>query len=165
MMIIFTIAEQCCEEIALRLFGSTAERFVMTHTMTNAFALLGRLLMAWMFIPAGFSKITGFSGAVAYAASVGLPLPEVGVAIGLLIELLCGFLLLIGFMTKPAALLLSLFTLVATFFFHAYWSVPADQAMVQQLMFGKNLAVVGGLLAFAAFGPGGWSVDAKKRLM
>lgn len=133
--------------------------------MSDAFALLGRLLMAWMFIPAGFSKITGFSGSVAYAASVGMPLPDVGVAIGMLIELLCGFLLLIGFMTKPAALILAFFTLVAAFFFHAYWNVPADQAMIQQLMFGKNLAIVGGLLAFAAFGAGAWSVDAKKRLI
>lgn len=131
--------------------------------MTDTLALVGRILMAWLFIPAGFGKIAGFSGSVGYAASVGLPLPEVGVAIGLLIELLGGIFLLIGFMTRPAALALALFTLVASFFFHAYWSMPADQAMMQQLMFNKNLAIVGGLLAFAAFGAGGLSVDAKRK--
>lgn len=135
----------------------------MNHSMTNTLALVGRILMAWLFIPAGFGKIAGFSGAVGYAASVGLPLPEVGVAIGLLVELLGGILLLIGFMTRPAALALALFTLVASFFFHAYWSLPADQAMMQQLLFNKNIAVVGGLLAFAAFGAGAFSVDAKGR--
>ena len=119
--------------------------------------------MAWLFIPAGFGKIAGYSGSVAYAASAGLPLPEVGVAVGLAIELLGGIMLLVGFMTRPAALLLALFTLVASFFFHAYWSLPADQAMMQQLLFNKNMAIVGGLLAFAAFGPGSWSIDGKRQ--
>ena len=126
-------------------------------------ALIGRLLMAWLFIPAGFGKIAGYSGSVAYAASAGLPLPEVGVAVGLAIELLGGIMLLVGFMTRPAALLLALFTLVASFFFHAYWSLPADQAMMQQLLFNKNMAIVGGLLVFAAFGPGSWSIDGKRQ--
>lgn len=133
------------------------------NSMSDTFALIGRILIAWLFIPAGFGKIAGFSGAVGYAASVGLPLPEVGVAIGLVVELVGGILLLVGFMTRPAALVLALFTLVASFFFHAYWSLPADQAMMQQLLFNKNIAVVGGLLAFAAFGAGAFSVDAKKR--
>ena len=116
-----------------------------------------------LFVPAGFGKIAGFSGAVGYATSVGLPLPEVGVAVGLLIELVGGLMLLVGFMTRPAAVLLAFFTLVASFFFHAYWSLPADQAMMQQLMFNKNIAISGGLLAFAAFGAGRWSLDAKRQ--
>lgn len=135
----------------------------MHNTANDILALLGRMLMAWLFIPAGFGKIAGFSGSVAYAASAGLPLPELGVGIGLVIELVGGALLLLGFMARPAALALALFTLVACFFFHAYWNVPADQAMVQQLMFNKNIAITGGLLAFAAFGPGALSMDAKKR--
>ena len=134
----------------------------MNHSMTATFALVGRILMAWLFIPAGFGKLMGFSGAVGYASAMGLPMPEVGVAVGLLIELVCGIMILIGFMTRPAALLLAFFTLVASFFFHAYWSLPADQAMVQQLMFNKNIAVVGGLLVLAAFGAGTFSVDARR---
>lgn len=57
---------------------------------------------------------------------------------------------------------LAAFTLVASFFFHAYWAVPADQAFVTQLLFFKNIAVVGGLLALAAHGAGGWSLDARR---
>lgn len=126
-------------------------------------ALVGRILLAWLFVPAGFGKIAGFSGTVGYAASVGLPLPEVGVALALLIELVGGLMLLVGFLARPAAALLAFFTLVTSYFFHAYWSMPADQAMVQQLMFNKNLAIAGGLLAFAAFGAGRWSLDAKRQ--
>lgn len=134
----------------------------MNNSLQDTLALVGRILLAWLFVPAGFGKIAGFSGAVGYATSVGLPLPEVGVAVGLLIELVGGLMLLVGFMTRPAAVLLAFFTLVASFFFHAYWSLPADQAMMQQLMFNKNIAISGGLLAFAAFGAGRWSLDAKR---
>lgn len=130
--------------------------------MASTVALVGRVLIAWLFIPAGFGKIAGFSGAVGYAAAMGMPVPEVAVAVGLLIELVAGVFILIGFMTRPAALLLAFFTLVASFFFHAYWSLPADQAMMQQLLFNKNVAVVGGLLVLAAFGAGSLSVDAKR---
>lgn len=132
------------------------------QTMSDILALVGRLLLAYLFIPAGFGKISGFSASVGYAASVGMPMPEVGVAIGLLIELVGGIMLLVGFMTRPAALFLALFTLVAGLLFHAYWSLPADQVMVQQLLFNKNIAIVGGLLGFAAFGAGTWSVDARR---
>ena len=139
------------------------KRTNMNNSLQNTLALVGRVLLAWLFVPAGFGKMAGFSGAVGYATSVGLPMPEVGVAVGLLIELVGGLMLLVGFMTRPAAVLLAFFTLVASFFFHAYWSLPADQAMMQQLMFNKNLAISGGLLAFAAFGAGRWSLDAKRQ--
>ncbi len=82
-------------------------------------------------------------------------------AIALLIELVGGLALLIGWGTRYAALALTLFVLVAAYYFHAYWAMPAEQQMMQQIMFFKNIAIGGGLLAFAAFGAGAFSVDAK----
>jgi len=131
----------------------------MIATLQNPLALVGRILIALLFIPAGFGKISGFAGTVGYATSVGMPMPTVAVAVGLLIELLGGLALLFGFGTRIAAMALAVFTLAASFFFHAYWALPADQQMMQQLLFFKNVAVTGGLLAFAAFGAGAWSVD------
>ena len=131
----------------------------MIATLQNPLALVCRILIALLFIPAGFGKISGFAGTVGYATSVGMPMPTVAVAVGLLIELLGGLALLFGFGTRIAALALAVFTLAASFFFHAYWALPADQQMMQQLLFFKNVAVTGGLLAFAAFGAGAWSVD------
>ena len=131
----------------------------MFATLQNPLALVGRILIALLFIPAGFGKISGFAGTVGYATSVGMPMPTVAVAVGLLIELLGGLALLFGLGTRIAALALAVFTLAASFFFHAYWALPADQQMMQQLLFFKNVAVTGGLLAFAAFGAGAWSVD------
>jgi len=129
----------------------------------DTLALIGRLVLAWFFVPAGWSKIAGFSGTVAYATSAGLPLPEIGVAVGLLIELVGGLLLLVGFGTRWAALALALFTAVAAFFFHNYWAMPEAQQMMQKLNFTKNLAIAAGLLAFAAFGPGRFSIEGRRR--
>ena len=132
------------------------------NALQNPLALLGRILMAWFFILPGIGKLTGFAGAVGYAKSAGMPMAEVGVAIGLLIEIGGGLALLLGWGTRYAAALLAFFTLVATVIFHAYWSVPAEAVAVTKLLFNKNIAIVGGLLAFAAFGAGAWSLDAKR---
>ena len=134
----------------------------MFNSLQNPLSLLGRWLLAALFLPAGIGKLTGFSGTVGYISSVGLPLPEVGAALALTVEIVGGIALIIGLGTRPAALILALFTLVASFFFHNYWGVPADQQFMQQLLFYKNIAVVGGLLTVAAWGAGAWSVDARR---
>lgn len=128
----------------------------------NAAALIGRLLLAALFLPAGIGKIAGFAGTVGYITSKGLPMPEVAAVVALLVEILGGLALIAGFKTRWAALFLALFTLVASFFFHNFWAVPEAQKMVQELMFNKNIAIVGGLLVLAAWGAGAYSVDAKR---
>lgn len=134
----------------------------MTTTFQNTLALVGRLLLVLLFLPAGFSKIAGFAGTVGYIGSKGLPMPALGAAIAIVVEVGGSLALIAGLRTRVAALALAVFTLVATFVFHNFWGVPADQVMVQQLMFYKNIAVIGGLLVLAAHGAGAWSVDAKR---
>ena len=129
----------------------------------NALSLAGRVLFVALFLPAGIGKLTGFEGTVGYIGSVGLPLPTLGAVLALVVEIVGSLALLAGFGTRIAAIVLALFTLVASFFFHNYWGAPADQAFVQQLLFFKNIAVVGGLLTLAAHGAGGWSVDARNQ--
>ena len=126
--------------------------------LANSGALLGRLLVAALFIPAGLSNIGGFEGTVGYIASVGLPLATVAAVVAIAVEVLGGAALLLGWRTKQAALILAVFTLVATVLFHNFWAMPAEQAFMQQLMFMKNIAVVGGLLVLASLGGGQWSL-------
>lgn len=133
----------------------------MSKSVQNALNLAARILFVVMFLPAGLSKLTGFSGTVGYISSVGLPLPTVGAALALTVEIIGSLALLAGFGTRIAALVLAVFTLAASFFFHAYWAAPAEQAFVVQLLFFKNIAIVGGLLAIAANGAGAWSLDAR----
>ena len=126
----------------------------MSTALQNALNLAARVLMAALFLPAGIGKVTGFEGTVGYIASVGLPFPTVGAALALIVEIAGSLALLAGFATRISALILAVFTLGASFYFHAYWAIPADQAFVTQLLFFKNIAVVGGLLAIAANGAG-----------
>lgn len=134
----------------------------MLDSFKNPLLLIGRLLFALMFLPAGWAKLTGFAGSVGYTASGGIALPEVATALALAIEILGSLALIFGLGTRWAALVLAFFTLVASFFFHKYWAVPGEQVMVQQLMFFKNMAIAGGLLTLAAAGAGAWSLDAKR---
>lgn len=132
-------------------------------TSQDWLALAGRALIAYLYIPAGIGKITGFGGTVGYIASKGLPLPEVGAVIAIVVEVAVALALLLGWRTRFSALVLALFTLVAATLFHNYWALPPEQQMVQQLLFTKNLAVVGGLLGLAAWGAGALSLDARRR--
>lgn len=134
----------------------------MFAKLQDPLALAGRLLMALLFLPAGIGKLTGFAGTVGYISSVGLPMPQLGAVVALVVEIVGGVALIAGFGTRLAAIVLAAFTLVASFFFHPYWAVPADQQMIPYLLFYKNMAVVGGLLTIAAWGAGAWSVDARR---
>ena len=134
------------------------------NSLQNPLALIGRILIAWLFIPAGWGKLgAGFAGTAGYIASKGLPMPEAGAALAIVVELGAGLMVLVGFKTRWAALALALFTLASAIFFHNFWAVPEAQKMVQTLMFNKNIAITGGLLSLAAFGAGAFSLDGRKR--
>jgi len=124
--------------------------------------LVARLLLALMFLLAGIEKLTGLEGTAGYIASVGLPAPKL-LAFGAgLIEVAGSLMLIVGWQARWGALALAAFTLLANLLFHNYWTLPADQQMVAQLFFLKNLAAMGGLLMVFAFGPGSISLDQRR---
>jgi len=125
----------------------------------DTLALVGRILVAYLFIPAGIGKLMGFGGTVGYITSAGLPMPEVAAAIAIIVELGLGIALLLGFKTRWTAIVMAIFTVATALFFHKYWSAPEAMKMMQQINFNKNIAIAGGLLALAAFGPGRFSID------
>jgi putative oxidoreductase len=134
----------------------------MFNSLQNPLALLGRILLALIFITSGFGKIGGYAGVVGYIASKGLPMASVVAVLTILVELGGGLAVAFGFMTRWAALALAIFSVLAGLIFHAYWAVPADQVMNMQIHFWKNVAIAGGFLTLAAFGPGAISIDAKR---
>ena len=121
--------------------------------------LLGRVGLGLIFLLSGFGKITGFEGTAKYIAAGGLPLPAVAAALAIAVEVVGGAALIAGIKARWAALALIAFTAVATFVFHAFWAVPEAQAYLQQIMFLKNVAIIGGLLFVVAQGPGKLSLD------
>ncbi len=125
----------------------------------NTANLIGRFLMASLFLPAGVTKLMGFDGTIAYFGSLGLPMPFIVAIAVIFIEILGGLALIVGYKVKLSAIILALFTLGASLIGHAYWAVPADQAFVAKLLFYKNIAIVGGLLILASVGAGRLSMD------
>jgi len=124
--------------------------------------LIARILLALMFLLAGLSKFAGLEGTAGYIASKGLPLPQL-LALGTAaLEVAGALLLIVGWHARWAALVLAAFTLLATMLFHNFWAMPADQQMMQQLMFMKNLSVVGGLLVVFGLGAGTMSLDQRR---
>ncbi|MCI0430526.1 MAG: DoxX family protein [Rhodospirillales bacterium] len=118
-------------------------------------ALLGRLLLALIFILSGWGKITGYQSTAGYMESVGAPgllLPLV-----IIVELAGGILIAVGWQTRLAAIVLSGFTLLTALIFHTAF---ADQN--QMIHFMKNLAIAGGFLVLFAHGPGQWSIDGRR---
>lgn len=133
-------------------------------TNTNNFlALIGRALIALLFIPSGIDKIRGFEGTVRYINTASnLPFAEAATVVAILIEVVLVALLLLGYQTRWVALITAVYTVVLAFAFHAYWTFPAPQVMMQKILFYKDLAIAGALFFIAGTGPGGWSVDARK---
>jgi putative oxidoreductase len=124
--------------------------------------VIARILLALMFVLAGIEKLSGLDGTAGYIASRGLPAPMLLAAAAGVLELGAGVLLIVGWQARWAALALAAFTLVASVIFHNFWAVPEAQQMTQQLMFMKNIAVIGGLLFVFAFGAGALSLDARR---
>jgi putative oxidoreductase len=127
-----------------------------SDTVRASAALLGRLLLAALFILEGWSKVRGYAPAAAYMehfSVAGSLLPLV-----IALELGGGVLLAIGWQTRLAAVALAIFCVVATLLFHMNL---ANRNEV--LHFEKDLAIAGGLLALFAFGAGRYSVDAMRQ--
>jgi len=121
--------------------------------------LLGRLLLAYIFVMSGYGKIGGFAGTAKFMASKGMPLIEPLLVASILIELVGGLMLAVGWKARWAAWAIFLFIIPATLIFHAYWAVPPEQAYGQMIHFQKNLAIMGGMLYVALMGPGRLSLD------
>ncbi len=117
-------------------------------------ALIGRLFYSSLFILYGYFKLVGFSGTVSYMAGQGLPLATLFAILAVVIELGGGLLILVGFQTRLVALGLAIYTLVAALIAHTHFGDPA-----QLVHFMKNMAIVGGSLAFVACGAGAYSLD------
>lgn len=124
--------------------------------------LVGRILMALIFLKSGFGKITGFAGTAGFMASKGMPFAEVLLAGALVFELAGAIMLVLGWRVHWGALLLIVFMIPATLMFHNFWAVDAAQYQNQLNHFLKNVAMVGGLLYVMAFGAGPLSLDSRK---
>ena len=127
--------------------------------LTKATPLLGRILLALIFVIAGISKLADPSRTIANMASHGIPLSHVLVIGAIAVELIGGLMLMAGWHGRLAALVLCAFTLTLALIFHRYWAASGAEAGTQHALFFGHLSMMGGMLFVAVFGPGWLSVD------
>jgi len=128
-------------------------------TARDGVVLVGRILLAAMFVISGWGKLTGFAGTAGYIASEGLPFPQLLAAAAIVIEFGGGLLILLGWKTRWSALALAVFLVIITPIFHNFWSAPPDAHMEQVINFQKNVSILGGMLLLYVLGPGRYSLD------
>jgi putative oxidoreductase len=133
----------------------------MNPNLTNTAALVGRILIALIFVISGYGKIGGFDGVAGYIGSKGLPMPQALAALTIALELGGGILLVIGYKVRWVAALFFLWLIPTTVIFHQFWGIDPKLAQQMQIHFLKNVSIMGGMLLLVAFGPGAWSLDKK----
>jgi putative oxidoreductase len=128
--------------------------------VNDTFLLVGRILIAALFLSAGIPKaLQGYGGGFAqYLANMGVPYADIVAVVAVAVEVLVPVALVLGLYPRISALLLIAFTIVATAMAHRYWAFPADQQQAQMTQFLKNIAVIGGLMCYYVSGPGAFSL-------
>ncbi len=116
-------------------------------------ALAGRILIALIFLQSGIEKFVYYHGTLGYMTKAGLPFPEVLLVASAVVETLCALAIIAGWKARAAAWVLVAWMIPVTLIFHN--PAAGQDAMIH---FMKNLAITGGLLVLAAFGPGVLSV-------
>lgn len=137
----------------------------MTGIFRGIASVVGRTMLAAIFLMSAVgNKIPNFEGVAGYMASEGVPMPRLLLAGAILFLLVGGVSLVLGFRARLGAGLLLVFLILATYFFHDFWTFADPQARQQQtIQFMKNLGLMGAMLLVIANGPGAWSLDRARR--
>jgi putative oxidoreductase len=136
---------------------------LIRDTSLPTMALIGRILLAAIFVTSGVAKLTDTPGTVAHMTGMGIPYAETLAIVAGVAEVLGGIAIAFGFLTRAASLGLILFMIPTTLIFHAFWNYTGEQRMPQMVNFMKNLAIIGGLAVLMAQGAGRFSLDHRIR--
>ena len=121
--------------------------------------LIARILLMALFVIFGWDKFLNFSGTADYMESVGLPFATLASLIALVMELVVGVAILLGFYTRPLAFALCLYTVITALLGHRFWALTGGLRLDTMIHFYKNMGIAGGLLLLCVTGPGKYSVD------
>jgi putative oxidoreductase len=132
------------------------------HRLYDTEMLAGRILMGVLFLFSGVSKLRLWHLLLGMLAGKHVPLPPAALAAAAVIELAGGLCVLAGYRIRFAALVMFLYLIPVTLLFHDFWALSGAMRQSMMVHFLKNLAIMAGLLAFAAHGAGGYSLDARR---
>ncbi|HET6632790.1 MAG TPA: DoxX family protein [Rhodanobacteraceae bacterium] len=134
-------------------------RYTLLDGWKNELLLLARILLVILFVVFGYFKLTDFGGTVAEMTGAGLPIPTVAAIVVIIIEFFMGIAIVVGFFTRPLALLLAVYTLATAFIAHHYWTMDGAAQGANMINFYKNVSIMGGFLLLCLTGPGKYSID------
>ncbi|HDF7062401.1 MULTISPECIES: DoxX family protein [Enterobacter] len=121
--------------------------------------LIARIAIVVLFIIFGYPKLTGFSGTVQYMTSLGAPMPMLAAIIAVVMEVPAAILIVLGFFTRPLAVIFVIYTLGTAVIGHHYWDMTGDAVLPNMINFYKNVSIAGGFILLAITGPGAISLD------
>ena len=128
-------------------------------TTEDVLLLVGRVALGAIFLKSGIQKLMALSAFAASLAGRGIPQSSVWAVIGATVECVGGILIVAGFKTRPASVLMILFVIVATAIAHRYWEFADAARRAQQSQFFKNLSIIGGFVLLFVTGPGRFGID------
>jgi putative oxidoreductase len=134
-------------------------RYTLFEQRKDELILIARVLLMILFLIFGWSKLTGFSGTVGYMATEGAPFSTLSAIIAIVMEFFVGIAILIGFYTRPLALLFALYTLGTALIGHHFWTMSGDAYVTNMINFYKNIGIMGGLLLLCVTCAGKYSID------
>lgn len=121
--------------------------------------LIARIAIVVLFIIFGYPKLTGFSGTVQYMTSLGAPMPMLAAIVAVVMEVPAAILIVLGFFTRPLAVIFVFYTLGTAVIGHHYWDMTGDAVLPNMINFYKNVSIAGGFILLAITGPGAISLD------
>jgi putative oxidoreductase len=121
--------------------------------------LVGRICIGSLFIWAAFEKIIHWHGTVAYAEKKKIPHASLALPLAVVIQVLGGLALFLGYYTRIGALVLILFIIPAAILFHNFWNVEGEERVIEKTFFMKDVAVFGSLLLLLVLGGGHFSIN------
>jgi putative oxidoreductase len=135
----------------------------MVRPIDSGVIFFARIALAVLFLWGGVMKLLSYAGFVGYLHAKGVPFVEIGAPVATAIELVGGLLLVVGFLTRPLAIVMAIYTVIAAMLGHDFWN-PIDAGVQREMIihFWKNIGIAGGFLLLFVTGAGGLSIDAAR---
>ena len=135
----------------------------MARPIDSGVIFIARIALSVLFLWSGVMKLLGYAGFVGYLHAKGVPFAEIGAPIAAAVEVIGGLLLVVGFLTRPLAIVMAVYSVIAAVLGHDFWNI-VDPAMQRDMVnhFWKNIGISGGFLLLFVTGAGALSIDAAR---
>ncbi|PVZ82733.1 hypothetical protein C9426_28900 [Serratia sp. S1B] len=135
----------------------------MSESLKDSTILLSRILLMILFLVFGWMKLTNFGATVSAMQGYGTPLPYLAALISVLVEFVFGIAIVLGFFTRPLAIIYAVYVLGTALIGHPFWRMSGVEMLGNEINFFKNISIIAGLLLLAITGAGRFSLDHKLR--